>query len=204
MSNKDTIIKRNLFFGLMIIGIILIPMALAYAVFQSGWWMPLGTTNKGTLLNMPVSVHDLILTNDERVLKRLFVEESAHKRWRLLVPVSTPCDDVCQKNLYTTRQVHIRLAEKAYRVERIFLVLGDLSDQEQRILKQQHPNVIYAQTTPQQLSTWLGANNSEANPANSYYLMDQEGFAMMRYNTTNTGQDLLDDIKKLLKFTYDK
>lgn len=198
------VIKRNRFFGLLIICMVVAPMAIAYIMFQTGWGVSSSTTNKGQLLNPPIAIQELALSQDSDILTEIFSDQQESKKWRLLVPVTTACSDVCQKNLYTTRQVHIRLAEKAYRVERIILSLDDLSSTLDSQLNKEHPNTLRPRTSNHSFSQWVSATDITGNAQDYYYLVDQEGFMMMRYDVSHTGQDLLDDIKKLLKFTYDK
>lgn len=203
MSDDKAIIRRNRFFGVVIIAIIFIPMALAYVMFHTGLGVSSSTTNKGTLLNPPVALQELPLVDNSKTLQALF-DEDASKRWRLLVPVTAACGETCQQNLYTTRQVHVRLAQKAYRVERILVAVEELPPQLEQDLQKNHPNVVRVKTTKPQLIAWLGAKVPASRVTGEYYLVDQEGFAMMRYSVENTGQELLDDIKKLLKFTYEQ
>ncbi len=207
-SPVQPIVKRNRFFGLIIIFIVFAPMLLAYIMFQTGWGVSGVTTNKGQLLHPPTSVKSLTLSGEKNLFDELFktgnTSLSHTKKWRLLVPISQQCNTSCQEYLYTTRQVHIRLAEKAYRVERVILSLDELSHQQKMMLAQDHPNIILANTSLDHFNQWLSSANVNKHADNYYYLVDQEGFAMMRYDTSHSGQDLLDDIKKLLKFTYDK
>jgi cytochrome oxidase Cu insertion factor (SCO1/SenC/PrrC family) len=198
------IIKRNRFFGLIIVLIVVAPMIVAYIMYHTGWGVSHSTTNKGELLNPVLPIQELSLTGNKTRLSELFSDNKAGKKWRLLVPVAADCSDICQKNLYTTRQVHIRLAEKAYRLERILLAIDTLSETVQTQLQQEHPNTIRVETSAELFDRWLSAANRHVNAEQYYYLIDQDGFAMMRYDVSHTGHDLLDDIKKLLKFTYDK
>jgi hypothetical protein len=217
-NNSVNIVKRNRFFGLVIIAIVTTPMLLAYIMFQTGWGVSSSTTNNGELLTPALPIQELqVLTEDkvfeslfsehvfdETAVKKISVNKSNAKKWRLLVPVTTACSDICQKNLYTTRQVHIRLAEKAYRVERIILSLDELSPTLLQQLDNEHPNTLRISSRRDLFSQWLAPAKIAESAEQYYYLIDQEGFAMMRYDVSHTGQNLLDDIKKLLKFTYDK
>lgn len=202
--NQENIIKRNRFFGVLIIFIVLAPMGIAYLMYQTGWGVSSSTTNKGELINPPIPIQEIPLNQGSALFNELFSDNKASKKWRLLVPVVAGCSDICQKNLYTTRQVHIRLAEKAYRVERILLSLQPLPEALDAQLQQEHPNTLRSETSAEYFSHWISAANISGKAENYYYLVDQEGFVMMRYDSSHTGQDLLDDIKKLLKFTYDK
>ena len=125
--------------------------------------------------------------------------------WRIMVLISADCDADCQQNLFITRQVHIRLAEKAPRVERILLALEEIPAQQKQQLLAEHPNVLWLKSSQAALANWLADTNVAAMPFDqNYFLIDQDGFAMMGYNAEHTGQDLLDDLKKLLKYTYEQ
>jgi len=202
--------KRNKFYGLLIVAAIVLPMLLAYLVFKTGIGFPVGTTNKGALIVPPQPIQNLALTNNNDILNLLYssnnnVDQPAtRKRWRILIPVTQNCDQLCRGYLTLTRQVHIRLAEKAYRVERILLLLDTFSEAEKASLTKEHPETLLIESTPQNLQEWLAQVKLPSKPNHHFYLVDQEGFTMMRYDEAHSGRDLLDDIKKLLKFTYDK
>lgn len=198
------VIRRNRFYGVLIIVVIGLPMLLAYIMFHTGWGVSLNTTNKGELVQPPLPIQDITLVDNAPLLANIYNDNSGLKKWRILVPVTAACDKACQNNLYISRQVHIRLAEKAYRVERIVLALDGLSSSFESMLEKDHPNTQRAQTSLPLFAQWLAPSGFSENAQDHFYLVDQEGFAMMRYGVENTGQDLLDDLKKLLKFTYDK
>jgi len=186
---------------LLVMAVILLPMVVAYIIFHTGWGFPTTTTNKGTLLTPAISVQDFDVDGTTPLA---FMSDVGNKRWRLLVPVPSSCDSACQKNMYTTRQVHVRLAEKAYRVERVFALFEAPSVKQQQNFASQHPNARLVTVPPILFSQWLGTDAiARDNVDQHYYLVDQEGFVMMSYTANHSGQDLLDDIKKLLKFTYD-
>lgn len=202
MESAQPLKQRSRIFGVLILLIIIAPMLLAYIMFQTGWGVSGQTTNKGELLTSPVLLQELALQNQGSRLRDLY--PASRKRWRLLVPVTATCAEPCAQHLYLTRQVHIRLAEKAYRVERVLLLLGEHSPEAIATLKQEHPESIVVSGSTAALDQWLATNSLPLAPQDYFYLVDQQGYAMMRYGSEHTGQDLLDDIKKLLKFTYDK
>lgn len=202
LSDNKRIEKRNKFYGVLIIVVIALPMLLAYIMFKTGWGIPQETTNKGDLLTPARSVKELSLPDQSGYFTSLYASDK--KKWRMMVPVTKPCEQLCEKHLYITRQVHIRLAEKSYRVERILLLLNEWSEDELEVLKRNHPNVLMVNSSASDLAQWLSSVNLPLAADRYFYLVDQDGFAMMRYSDQHSGQDLLDDIKKLLKFTYDK
>jgi cytochrome oxidase Cu insertion factor (SCO1/SenC/PrrC family) len=198
----DPLQKRSRIYGLLIIAIIALPMLTAYIMFKTGWGIPIDTSNKGTLLQPARAIGELALNNQDDILVRLIEDEN--KRWRILVPLTKECDEICQNHLYISRQVHIRLAEKAYRVERILLRLDSLSVDAIDNLKQEHPETIMVDSNIDALNQWLAVSKLPLSAENYFYLVDQDGYAMMYYDVDHKGQDLLDDVKKVLKFTYDK
>ena len=189
--------------GLLIVAIIVLPMVIAYIMFKPGWGMPTDTINKGMLLAPPQPVSKLELVADDKTLQGLYPAEK--KQWRIMVPVSASCKATCQKNLFITRQVHIRLAEKAPRVERILLALEGIPERKKQQLLAEHPNVLWLNSSRSAFANWLADTHVSAMQLDQhYFLIDQDGFAMMSYNPEHTGQDLLDDLKKLLKYTYEQ
>ncbi|ODS24018.1 hypothetical protein AB835_05695 [Candidatus Endobugula sertula] len=202
-SQDPALIKRHRFYGVLIVLMIVAPMVIAYIMFQTGWGVSGGTTNKGQLLTPPLAIKSLPLVDGSTYLEDLVNDQSIGKKWRILVPVKADCNETCRRHLYLTRQVHIRLAEKAYRVERIFLALDTLPESLKQELNTEHPNVRWAKSTASHFAQWLVPAVLE-NSDQYFYLVDQTGFMMMRYDRHHSGQDLLDDVKKLLKFTYDK
>ena len=185
------------------LAIVLVPMIAAYVMFKTGWGMPAETINKGILLVPPQPVIELNLAENDKTLRRLYPAEK--KQWRIIVPVTANCEAACQQNLFITRQAHIRLAEKAYRVERILLALENISEQRKEKILVEHPNVLWLDSSRTALTNWLADTNLAATQLDKYYfLIDQDGFAMMAYNTEHSGQNLLDDLKKVLKYTYEK
>ena len=189
--------------GLLMLAIVLVPMIAAYVMFKTGWGMPAETINKGILLVPPQPVSELNLAENDKTLSRLYPAEK--KQWRIMVPVTANCEAACQQNLFITRQAHIRLAEKAYRVERILLTLDEVSPQQKQQLLEKHPNVRWLDSSRTALTNWLADTNLAATQPDKYYfLIDQDGFAMMAYNTEHSGQNLLDDLKRVLKYTYEK
>jgi hypothetical protein len=199
-SNRQ---KRNQKQGLLILAIVLSPMIVSYFMFKTGWGMPTNTINKGDLLTPPQSVKMLNLADNSDSLQRLY--PAGIKKWRILVPISANCEAACQKNLFITRQVHIRLAEKVSRVERILLALDEVSAQQKQQLLVDHPNVLWLPSSRVELVNWLANTEIPAAQVDKrYFLIDQDGFAMMSYSAEHTGQDLLEDLTKLLKYTYEK
>ncbi|UTA47905.1 hypothetical protein L1F30_17340 [Simiduia sp. 21SJ11W-1] len=195
LSAQDIAPKaRGQWSKILIMATIVVPMVVAYVVYQTGFGMPAGTINKGELLVPPVQITELALTNSEGAIN--FASEQ--KKWRLLVPAFGHCTGACEQSLYLTRQVHKRLNEKYPRVER--WVLTDIAKPAfTDLLAAEYPGAKVINTDKAAWASLLATTNQ---PNGHYYMMDQNGFIMMAYNTElHTGNDLLKDVKRMLKFT---
>lgn len=186
-----------------IVAAFLLPMILAYVMFATGFGLPTGTINKGELLEPATSLFGLTLTDSNGEP----IDLAAEKKWRWLIVGSNSCQQACMDNLHTSRQVHIRLGEKAARLERMYLntdpqYAADFEDQ----LQQEHPRLVMAHVDAQAWQNTFQHTNTADFELNgsSLYVVDQEGFAMMVYDSENKGTDLLADIKRLLKYSYDE
>lgn len=182
---------------LLIVAVALIPMVAAYTAFFTGIGVPDNTVNNGSLIKA-MSLEPL-LSEDE--WQRLQDE----KKWRLFLPLGQTCNQSCQDNFYTTRQVHVRLGEKGLRVERYALNYGGSAGQRYLDdIKGDHP-VLQAATVDSSIwENWSEtlAEFTAQTESHFYLLVDQEGFAMMVY-TDQHGNDLLKDIKRALKYSID-
>lgn len=192
---------------IMAIGLILVvslPMILAYVLYQTGFGVPEGSTNKGDLLSPAQAFSGWHPETQKGAAWN--VEDDKQKRWRLIVPVDRECTGYCEQNLYLTRQVHIRLAKEAYRVERVVLLMdGALSSDRTEWLDQEHPGVQVLRPDTVAMMASLAETNLPGDPLETgrYFVMDQDGFVMMGYTPEHTGGELLDDIKRLLRYSYE-
>ncbi len=184
--------------------VVLLPMLIAYVVYVTGIGMPEGTINKGELLTPPVPISDWQLRTQSGEAWDL---EEQSTKWRLLIPGDASCDPACKENLYLTRQVHIRLGEKGLRVERLYLLTeSSLSDSLSKHLKQEHATVKVVQLDEKAMGASLANTNLPGDPIEEgrYFLMDQEGFVMMGYDPEQSGNDLLKDLKRMLRYSYEE
>ena len=190
--------KRTL---IVVLVVSILPVAAAYFVYFTGIGVPRGTVNNGQLFNKPIHVRELF--SDQPELLTYFEQE---KKWRLLLPITADCPEVCRHNLYTTRQVHIRLGEKSLRVERYAVNLSDEAGQALlQQLQPEHPLLKFASAARGAWLSWLETADTAADftVLDYYLLVDQEGFAIMRYDAGVHGNLLIKDIKRALKFSID-
>ncbi|WP_105102648.1 hypothetical protein [Microbulbifer pacificus] len=187
--------------GLAVFGAVALPILAAYIVFYTGIGIPTATVNQGELLVPAKNVADIELSSVQGESISLANEEP---KWRYLVLGGEGCAEECEKLLYTTRQVHIRLGDKAHRVERMLVTPGPLGELRHTELQSQHPRLHFATVDQRQLEQWLADSDHPQLARPSALLVDQNGFAMMVYDNHHSGNQLLKDIKRLLKYSYEK
>lgn len=193
--------RRGQIAAILIMSVVLLPMTAAYIIFHTGIGMPKGTANKGVLMAPPMALPELALRTLEGKAWDINANE---KKWRYVIPGFAACDTTCEENLYLTRQVHIRLGNKAGRVERIYLLLDDnLSPELREKIKVEHPRLKIMQAEKQAWKALVANTNVVGDTSGRYFLMDQEGFMMMAYGKNHNGAALLKDVKKMLKLSYE-
>ena len=177
----------------------ILPIVAAYVAYFTGIGVPQERVNEGELVVPAKNLKDL-LPNAEGETPAF----EDHSLWRLVIPVGQECDQGCQANLYTTRQVHVRLANKASRVERYAVNLGGAEgDEYLQGIAEQHPLLKRFAVDKAQWQQWVQDTNIPADfHSEPYYLLiDPLGFAMMVYGVEHEGNQLLKDIKRVLRYS---
>lgn len=191
--------RKNSFTLAAIITVSFLPLVLAYTMFYTGIGVPENTVNNGVLFPVAVSTESAL--GEEK-----FSALNSEKKWRLILPIDDRCDEACQKNIYTTRQVHIRLGEKAIRVERVAINIGggQAADYLTSIATE-HPKLKVVDVERKKWNDWLVTTQVDMTALNEpyYLLLDQQGYAMMYYTNAQSGNQLIKDLKRALKHSTD-
>lgn len=191
--------KRSSWPLLAILAITVLPIIAAYVAFFTGVGVPDETVNEGELI-APAKNLTAILADAEGEIPGF----ADNLNWRLLIPVPEHCGEVCQRNLYITRQVHIRLAEKGDRLERFAVNIGGADGESfLQSIKAEHPGMKQFTVSREVWDEWLRDSNIPDNLTEDHYylLVDQVGFAMMFYSTRQDGNQLLKDLKRVLRYS---
>lgn len=171
--------------------IAIVPVLIASLMFFTGWGIPGATSNKGDLVPGGTLATDLGLVNEEgESLQRLFLDNNDDATWWLVV-VADECDQACQDMVFLTRQVHISLNRQSNRLSRAFHASDptavDLSEHP-------HLNLWHRSNSPVTLPE--GVTPADGPYA---YIIDPIGNLVMRYDSSHTGREMLDDLKHLFK-----
>lgn len=193
--------RRGQWIAAALMGLVALPMVLAYVLYQTGVGIPEGQVNEGRLLDPPQPFADWQPTTLNGADGSAVAPD-----WRYVVPVRSACPEVCRDKLYLTRQVHVRLGDKAHRVKRVILPLDGRPDEATlEFFERKHPGTDVLLADRATVRDSLAETNLPEDPLakNRYYLVDREGFVMMAYGPDHTGKQLLKDIKQLLRYSYD-
>lgn len=160
----------------------------------------LGTSNHGELLSPVVPMAELPLTSSVGTPADWAGDQP---RWRMVILATMPCAAQCRDALYVTRQVHVRLARNADRIERVLLVAGDSVDPEiAELIAREHPQLRVLLVNPDRLAQWRGAAQMNWNGVEPrVFVVDPQGAAMLYFTPAHGGADLLADLNHLLKYS---
>ncbi|SDW77311.1 hypothetical protein [Marinobacter mobilis] len=173
------------------------PMLLATVMYYTGWLNPAGHVNYGSLVQplVPVSQLNLIGTDGKRLADR-FTAPTANRQW-LMLTTAEGCAQTCESLLYLSRQVNVALGKDANRVARA-AYLTELTLSQQQRLGAEYEAVEMLRRGGRD-PVWPDAINPAAGPR--ILLVDPLGHVMMQYTPDNSGEDMLKDIKRLLKLS---
>ncbi|HWS69030.1 MAG TPA: hypothetical protein VN325_40190 [Steroidobacteraceae bacterium] len=176
-----------------------------YLYYGHGSWHPGGRVNAGDLIVPPRTLPSLALPlqssgeTDSEFLRR---------KWTLLYVQQGACAERCRTSLYETRQVRLALDRDMDRVQRVFIADGGCCDFQ--FLHEQHPDLIAVRMSPAAAPLLAllphrdPGNARAAGDANAQpiYLIDPLGNLMMSYAPDAKPKGMLEDMKRLLRFSH--
>jgi hypothetical protein len=153
----------------------------------------LGTTNMGTLISPTVNWVPLLPVGEN-------TSDDINGHYRVVLVADGQCDSGCQEMLAATRAVEVRLGRDARRVDRILLQHG-LEPAVLADIEAANPDLAIAALDSAALAALLAPTTAQLTGANRYYLINPVGDAVLYYDEQNSGSDLLEDLKHLLKYS---
>jgi cytochrome oxidase Cu insertion factor (SCO1/SenC/PrrC family) len=164
-------------------------------------WLPEGTTNQGILvhparpLSLPADLqHAAAPLND-------FLQG----KWTLVYIGDADCDEICRENLYKLRQIRIAQNENMRRVQTLFLVIGEnISEELREFLQQEHAEtavVTLSAAQAEQIAPDFLIDGAGMETAERTYFIDPLGNLMMYYRPDADPSGMLQDLRKLLKYS---
>ncbi len=186
---------------LLLVLVFLLPMTLSYLLF---YFTPLGQSggeaSHGTLIDPPRQLPDLTLRKaggDEQDTTGLY------GKWSLVYLVRDQCDDACDKNLYRMRQLRLAQGKRGTRVQRVLLNLGTERIELNREQLREYAGQLISgpESGSGLLKEFRVQENDQPLDKNRLYLVDPRGFLMMSYPADTEPGGIIDDMKRLLRYT---
>jgi len=192
-----------------VVGIMMLPVAVIL-LSSLLWWMVqrgqidllgmLGTHNQGTLLAPAKSIEELPLLDAKG---EAFDYLAGERKWGLLIPGGADCDEQCRQTLWLTRQLHTALGRRALYLRRYYLTSElPLAAEFAKYLAGEQPGLTVLQVDASALAK-LAETAATGGGEPAYYLVDKQGYIMMYYTVKHSGEQVIDDIKFLMKQTGD-
>ena len=164
----------------------------------------MGTVNRGDLINPPIAVPALHLQSGEA---SPFVAKGKDGTplWTFLILAGDRCDEACKQLVYLTRQTHKALPKQFKKIQRVILVNADFDSNTRNALIREDSDLHWVTGSPARLVEALEKSGVDRSD-NDFYLVDPQGWLMMRYHaraldgdTINAlGKDVIKDVKRLI------
>lgn len=178
--------KRQLY---VLMGFPLLIVLLSTVVFFTGWGLPEGTSNKGTLINPPRLLGDygIAFTAPESPVDKPV--------WTLLQIAANGCDAACDETLVYARQMRTSLGRRTPGLSRM-LWSPNAADEQIRLTSEHEDLRVEDLPANTQLDALFA--DLEQRDQHQFYLIDPRGFVMMYYTPAQSYKEIIRDLKFLL------
>lgn len=171
------------------------PLAVAWVWFFHFQDLRPEPVNNGDLIEPLVPIADLELHERETGVGVMpFTGD-----WSIVLFAPVACDAACERALWLSRQVWIRLNKDADRVQRVLIAGNDV---DYPVAK--HPDVRVFDADSDVVARFSDDAREALAGAERMYLVDPQGNLMMSYTLDFTPEMLSDDLKRLLRYSTDE
>lgn len=187
---------------LIVLAMFALPVAIASYLYKDSW-RPAKTGNYGELIQPPREVPDMPLTSVDKKYIRF---ADLKGRWSLVYASPGKCEATCLKRLYYIRQIHTAFAKELDRVQEVLITLDSAPDAALAGKLKEYPRVKVISGPQASLAILAdklrGAAGSNEELTGRIYIIDPQGFVMMRYPAEPDPAGIRRDIEKLLKYSW--
>ena len=161
----------------LVVGLLLLPFAIASGLYLSGW-QPTRSTEHGRLLDPPQTLPPEVLRSTA----------ANNGKWLLLLTVPGPCAADCNRRLDEMRRIQVALNKDMRRLARV--VLSDQPNDPALLATQRiQPDLLRVAGTPTDGGTQL-------------YIADPQGRLIIAYPPEAEARGIRADLERLLKFAW--
>lgn len=194
--------RKNRVTLLILVASFILPVVLGDLAYHFGWYKG-GQTNKGKLIDPPVSFADFRVTD---MVGNALGTEFVGKNWWLLYVVPPECGVACRNRLFQMRQVRRALGKEGDRMRQLLVLTGPLSPETQALLSREFADFAQVKASSVAIDSALQRAAPGASAAGLLYVMDPKGWIMLSYapesdekQSVIKAEDILKDLQKLLK-----
>lgn len=171
----------------------LLPIAIVGGMYWMNW-NP-GGAGYGTLIKPPRELAlEAMPTHDGKPFK----PEDWRDKWHLVYISAGTCSGQCEKDLYEMRQIHASLAKEIERLQRVWLVKGEMSATDLQTMQQKYPDLVILPAADTLAQQFTAAGQAD----DRFYLVDPLGKLMMRYPKDAEAKGIRNDVLKLLRYSW--
>jgi len=181
--------RRGQLIFCLIVLIFALPFVASTLLFNKGW-APTQQTNLGLLLTPPPQLPDMTFMALEK--DKGMTELQGH--WWFVGVMPHHCDLTCQHDLHQMRQIHVALGKSGERIQRLWVSehidAASLPEKDKWRLHVLERDRAFLQTY------FPGSENRP-----DFFIIDPQGYVILRYTEDQLGKDIQKDFTRLLKYT---
>ncbi len=185
--------------SLAILAISLLPVVGAWWFLQK--WQEGGEFEVGNYGELIVPARPLKETTLKTLEGKALTVSELKGKWTLVIFGPAKCNEICQQNLYETRQIRLATGQDMRRVQRLWLTDDVNSVGNQEWLKEQHPDLLIASEGESRVGfvdQFVLPKVPDPLAAQRVYIIDPIGNLMISYPPEEAPEHILDDLNRLL------
>ena len=180
--------KTNLLILLLFFVVTVGPFALAWLNYSYGWFWTAAKDGKNNFVNPSFNISYAF---DEQA--------SDEPKWKLLVSIPSNCNQDCAERLFYLRQIYLALGKNLFRVEQ-YAILDPAQSLDARAWSILEENPYIEKLQNPKLAREIISYKDQTLPV--IFIADPRGNMVLYYDSAHQPQEILKDLKKLMKYSY--
>lgn len=185
---------------LALILLFLIPLLLAWILYDRRYTFGKGMVNHGHLITPPFAIDSLKFYDAK---SQLLIKKVSNGKWLMLYLNPGSCNKLCQRGLHNLRQIRTATGKNRNRIERAIVTYQQNLPNPRliKLLNQKYQGTKLFITSKQSFETTVAKNVSipYAVSQGSLYIVDPHGNVMMVYKSSADPIGIFKDLQRLLK-----
>jgi len=194
-------IRKNKITMILLFAMFVAPIVFAVYIFNTNDADSYKTKNRGNLIRPAKELKNIELQffEDKKPYKLVDQEH----QWLMVFIGKGECNDECKRQLVVMRQTRLAQGGEFTRVNRMYLMLDEQSDQFMKEVKEYHPGLAVLNGTQAQIDNVISQftldDKIDVGKSNRIYIVDPIGNLMMYYEFDADASGIAKDLMRLLK-----